>query len=90
MSDRRTKQVRQYGTDYRGFYVLLIVLFVFMCTTKRVRSIVRESVLRNPFVLDNEGDPTTPAYVKDGIKISLQLWNEPIGVWPEALQVIRT
>lgn len=45
----------------------------------RVRSVVRESVLHNPFVLDDEGDPTTPAYVKDGIKVSLQLWNEPIG-----------
>lgn len=45
----------------------------------RVRSVVRESVIHNPFVSDDEGDPTKPSFVKDGIKVSLHLWNEPIG-----------
>lgn len=57
----------------------------------RVRSIGREVVRGDilPYE-EQEMDPTAPWFVRNGIRVSLQQWDEPLGVWPEALLVVRT
>lgn len=57
----------------------------------RVRSVGRD-VVRWEFYRYEEAamDPTAPWYIRDGIIVSLKQWDEPLGVWPEALLVVRT
>lgn len=57
----------------------------------RVRSIGREVVRGDVLPYEEqEMDPTAPWFVRNGIRVSLQQWDEPLGVWPEALLVVRT
>ena len=57
----------------------------------RLRSVHRELV--KPGELYDEvtaSDVTEPYFVRRGVKTSLKLYDEPLGVWPEALLVVRT
>ena len=46
----------------------------------RVRSVVRKPTTRTHLDPDDT-DPTAPAAIRNGMEVSLQMWDEPQGEW---------